>query len=181
MDFKALSTGMKLALVGGAVLVINLFLPWYGVFGFNANAFDVGFLAWGGSLIAIAGAVVLLLKAMDVQDVTAGEFKAEQIAVALGALGFVLILLRFLTETNLVKFGLFLGLAAAAAVAAGAYMSMKDAGLDVPGVGGRRGGAAGSSGSGDFPGSGPSEPGPAPGGRPDDDPPPPPPTYGGGA
>lgn len=136
MDFSKLSTGAKIALIGGAVLVVNLFLPWYSIssFGFSAsaNAFDAGFLAWGGSLIAVAGAVVLLLKMMGTKTVEAGQFKTEQLALLLGAAGFVLILLRWLTETSFTGFGLFLGLAAAAAVTYGSFMAMKDAGLDMP-------------------------------------------------
>lgn len=140
MDFGKLSNGMKMALVGGAVLIVALFLPWYGVFGFNIQAFDSGFLAWGGSLIAIAGAVILLLKELGTTDVTVGDFKAEQVATALGGLGFVLVLLRFLTQTELAKFGLFVAILASAAVAVGAFMTMKDAGLGLPGVGGSGGG-----------------------------------------
>ena len=78
MDFSKLSNVAKLALIAGAVLVVNLFLPWYGVFGISLNAFDADILAWGGSLVAIAGAVVLLLKAMGTKDVNAGQFKPEQ-------------------------------------------------------------------------------------------------------
>ena len=140
MDFSKLSTGVKLALIGGAVLVVNLFLPWYGTAGFNLNAFDAEFTAWGGSLIAIAGAVVLLLKAMGTQEVSAGQFGPEQLATILGAAGTVLIALRWLTETNFVKFGLFLGLAAAAVVTYGAFQEMRSAGLDLPGMGGDSGG-----------------------------------------
>jgi hypothetical protein len=134
MDFSKLSQGAKLALIGGAVLVIDLFLPWYGTFGFNLNAFDAEFLAWGGALLAIAGAAVLLLKAFGTKDVEAGQFKPEQLATILAAAGTVLIVLRWLTETSFVKFGLFLGLAAAAVVTFGAFTSMKDAGLDLPGM-----------------------------------------------
>jgi len=134
MDFSKLTNGEKLALIGGAVLVINLFLPWYGTAGFNLNAFDAEFLAWGGSLVAIAGAVVLLLKAMGTRDVEAGQFKPEQLATILGAAGTVLVLLRWLTETNFVKYGLFLGLVAAAVVTFGAFTAMRDAGLDLPGM-----------------------------------------------
>jgi hypothetical protein len=135
MDFSKLSNGAKLALVGGAALVVALFLPWYGAFGFNLNAFDSEFLAWGGSLIAIAGAVILLLKAMGTQEVNAGQFKTEQLSFLLGAAGFVLVLLRWLTETEFVKFGLFVGLAGSALVAYGSFMAMKDAGLNMPGMG----------------------------------------------
>jgi hypothetical protein len=134
MDFSKLSNGAKMALIGGVILVINLFLPWYGTFGFNLNAFDAEFLAWGGSLLAIAGAAVLLLKAMGTRDVEAGQFKPEQLATMLGGAGTVLIVLRWLTETNFVKYGLFVGLAAAAVVTFGAFTSMRDAGLDLPGM-----------------------------------------------
>ena len=134
MDFSKLSNGAKMALIGGVVLVINLFLPWYGTLGFNLNAFDAEFLAWGGSLVAIAGAAVLLLKAMGTRDVEAGQFKPEQLATILAGAGTVLILLRWLTETNFVKYGLFVGIAAAAVVTYGAFTAMKDAGLDLPGM-----------------------------------------------
>ena len=134
MDFSKLSNGAKMAVVGGALLIINLFLPWYGTLGFSINAFDAEFFAWGGSLLAIAGAVVILLKAMGTRDVAAGQFKPEQLATILAGAGTVLIALRWLTETEFVKYGLFLGLAAAAVVTFGAFTSMKDAGLDLPGM-----------------------------------------------
>ncbi len=145
MDFSKLSQGAKIALIGGVVLIVNLFLPWYsfgvdlgplgGRIGGSINAFSSGFLAWGGSFIAIAGAVVLLLKAMGTSEVNAGQFKTEQLAVILGLAGFVLIVLRFLTETSLVSFGLWLGIIASAAVAYGAFMAMKAAGMKMPGMG----------------------------------------------
>ncbi|HSM01327.1 MAG TPA: hypothetical protein VK960_02640 [Acidimicrobiia bacterium] len=153
MDFSKLSMGAKLALIGGAVLVVNLFLPWYdfgvsvpgfGTVGGSINALDAGFLAWGGSLIAIAGAVILLLKAFGRSQVNAGQFKTEQLALLLGAAGFVLIVLRFLTESSATGFGLYLGILASAAVTYGAFLAMKDAGLDMPGMGG--GGGSGDSG-----------------------------------
>src|SRR3972149_1381634 len=113
MDFSNPSPGAKLALIGGAVLVVNLFLPWYsfdfGIVSASANAFDAEFWAWGGSLIAIAGAVVLLLKAMGTKDVNAGQFKTEQLWLVVGGAEFALIAFRFLTEQCGVSFGLFLG------------------------------------------------------------------------
>ncbi len=134
MDFSKLSMGAKLALLGGAVLVVNLFLPWYGVFGLSINALDSGFLAWGGSLLAIAGAVVLLMSAMGKKEVTAGQFKPQQFAFILGAVGFVLIVLRWLTENQFVKFGLYLGILASALVAYGAFTEMKAKGQAMPGM-----------------------------------------------
>lgn len=133
-DFNKLSQGAKLAFIGGVVLIIDLFLPWYGTLGFNINAFDAEFFAWGGVLLAVAGAVVLVLKAMGTRNVEAGQFKPEQLATMLAAGGTVLIALRFITESSFVKFGLFLGLAAAALVTYGAFTSMREAGLDLPGM-----------------------------------------------
>ena len=134
LDFNKLSTGVKLALIGGAILVVDLFLPWYGAFGISINAFDAEFLAFGGCLVAIAGAVVLLLKAMGTKEVNAGSFKTEQFAFILGAAGLVLIVLRWLTENEFVKFGLYLGIVAAAMVAYGAFTEMKAKGQSMPGM-----------------------------------------------
>ena len=135
MDFGKLSTGMKIALISGVVLIINLFLPWYrvdfGIGSVSANAFDAGFLAWFGSLLAIGGAVVLLLKALGTTEVNAGPLKTEQLAFLLGAAGVVLVLLRLITETNSMYLGLFLGILASAGVAYGSFMEMKSHGMDL--------------------------------------------------
>jgi hypothetical protein len=126
--------GVKLALIGGAILLVDLFLPWYGAFGVSINALDSEILAWGGCLLAIAGAVVLLLKAMGKNEVNAGSFKTEQLAFILGAAGFAMIVLRWLTENNFVKFGLYLGILASALVAYGAFTEMKAKGQKMPGM-----------------------------------------------
>lgn len=132
MDFSKLSQNEKIAMGGGALAIISLFLPWYGAFGFSWSAFDAGFFAWGGTLLAVAGAVILLLKAMDINDVKVGKLAAEQFALLLAGIGFIFIVLRLLTETSNMKFGLFAALIAAGAVAYGIYGSMKDAGIAMP-------------------------------------------------
>ena len=134
MDFSKLSMGAKLALIGGVILIVDLFLPWYGAFGVSINAFDSEFLAFGGVLIAIAGAVVLLLSAMGKKEMTAGSFKPQQLAFLLGAIGFVLIVLRWLTENEFVKYGLYVGIIASALVAYGAFTDMKAKGQNIPGM-----------------------------------------------
>jgi hypothetical protein len=138
MDINKLSNGGKIVGVAGIVLIINLFLPWYGAFGFSLNAFDAEFLAWGGSFFAIAGAVVLVLKQLEITDLKAGQFSAEQLALLLGAIGAVLVILRWITETDLVKFGVYLGIIAAVGVAAGSFMALRESGQDIPfqGMGG---------------------------------------------
>ena len=108
-DFNKLPQGAKLALIGGVVLIVNLFLPWYsfgaGGFSVSANAFDAGFLAWGGSLIAVGGAAVLLLKVMGTQEVNAGQFKPEQFATILGAAGIVGLAIGFAAWTLICRRG----------------------------------------------------------------------------
>jgi hypothetical protein len=136
MDLSKISQNQKIALGGGVLAIISLFLPWYGFsfggVGANIGAFDSGFWAWGGLFLAIAGAVILVLKAMEISDAKVGKLAAEQLALLLGAAGVVFIILRWLTQNDLVKYGLFIGLISAAAVTYGAFGSMKDAGLEMP-------------------------------------------------
>lgn len=132
MDFSKLNNGQKIGIIGGLVVIVNLFLPWYGAFGITINAFDSGFLAWFGSLLAIAGAVILAGKAFGWFKVEAGGLKAEQIAFLLAAVGAVLVVLRWITESSITKFGLYLGVVASVATAVGAFLAMKEAGLSMP-------------------------------------------------
>ncbi len=130
-----MTTAQKIGAGGGALLLIASFLPWYSVnfggVGFSVNAWDASFLAWGGVLLGIAGAVVLVLKAMGTSDVRAGGLASEQIALVLGAAALLLIVLRLLTESSAVSFGLFLGIIGAALVTYGAFTQMKAAGMSV--------------------------------------------------
>jgi hypothetical protein len=134
MDLSKLSNGAKITLIGGLVLLISSFLPWYGAFGFSINGWDSQFWAIFGILFGIAAAVIIALKAFEVFDLSLGALKAEQVALLLGALSAIFILLRWLTETSLVKFGLFLALISAIAVTFGAFTAMKEAGLAMPGI-----------------------------------------------
>lgn len=143
-----LSNGQKIALGGGILLLISSFLPWYGVDlgvigGVNIKAWDAGFLAWGGVVLGVAGAALIALKAFQDNAVSAGGFATEQLALILAGIGAVLIILRFITETSFVKFGLFIGVVAAAATAYGAYQSMNEQGMSMDQLKGQLGDAAG--------------------------------------
>ena len=136
MDFTKLSQNQRIAVGGGVLAIISLFLPWYGFsfggIGANIGAFDSGFFAWAGILLAIAGAAILFLKAMEISDVEVGNLAAEQFAMILAAVGVIFVLLRWITETSLVRYGLIVGLISAAVVAYGCFGSMRDAGLEMP-------------------------------------------------
>src|SRR5687767_9528497 len=130
MDFSRLSTGAKIALVAGVVLLVDSFLAWYSAEGFGikitANAWDVGLLAWGGCLAGFAAGVILALKAMGKKDVATSGMSAEKIAMILGIASFVMILLRLVTDTEFVAYGTFIGVVASAAVAYGAWVANKE-------------------------------------------------------
>lgn len=158
MDLSKLTPNNWIAGGGAAVLIINLFLPWYGVsfgggFGsVTANAFDAGFLAWFGSFVAIAAGVLVVLKALEIFDLDGkiGGLATEQFAMVLGALATLLILLKLLADNDFTRFGIYLGLIAAAATAAGAFLSGKDAGVGIPNADDFKGGDGGGGGSSTF-------------------------------
>ena len=155
MDFSKLSPNNMIAGAGGLVSLINIFLPWYGVdFGFGAsvtaNAFDAGFLAWFPALLAVAAGVLVVLKALDVWEAKAGALTTEQLAMMLGAVATVLILLKLLTDNDFTKYGIYLGLIAAAVTAVGAFLSAKDEGVGLPSADDFKGGGSGGGGSSTF-------------------------------
>ena len=135
MDLSRLSTAHKIGLAGTVGLLISSFLPWYSVeiFGesFSLSGWDAEFLAWFGIVLGLAAGVILALKAFGTKDVSAGGFASEQLALALAALSVIFIVLRLVTESSAVAFGLFLGLVSAAAIAYGAYKAMTEAGMSV--------------------------------------------------
>jgi len=147
MDLSKLKNGQKIVLVAGIVLVINLFLPWYrvdlGAFGSaNFSAWHF-FLAWFGSLLAIAAAVIIALKVFANMKINAGPLKAEHLAFALGALGFLFILIKLLVDLDFMFIGVWIGLVASAALAFGTFLAMKEQGLgvaDFKALGGNQGG-----------------------------------------
>lgn len=134
MDLSKLGNGAKITLIGGIVLLVSSFLPWYGAFGFNISGWDSQFWAIFGILFGLAAAIILALKVFDVTNVAFGPFKAEQIVLMLGALSTIFIVLRWITETSLVKYGLFLAILSAAAITFGAFTAMKEAGIAMPDV-----------------------------------------------
>ncbi|MFH1330601.1 MAG: hypothetical protein ABIJ48_08140 [Actinomycetota bacterium] len=134
MDKAKLTTGQKLVVYGGVFLVFNLlFIPWYRAGGFvdiglaQADGFGAGFYAWFGSLCAIGAAALVYLKASG--RLGSWQFKPEYLALVLAATGFVLILVRLITETSSVFLGTILGLLVTAGMTLGAFMA---SGLSLP-------------------------------------------------
>ena len=134
MDLSKLKNGQKIVLGAGILLISNLCLPWgRGDFGFgsvSANAFDA-FLAWFGSFLAIAAAVIIALKVFTKVKVAAGPLKAEHLAFALAALGFIFILIEMFVDNEFMFMGIWIGLIVSAILAFGTFLAMKEEGLDV--------------------------------------------------
>jgi hypothetical protein len=126
-----LTRDQQIVLGGGVALIITSFLPWYGVFGFSINAWDSQFWAWGGVLAGTAAAVLVAAKALGGVDWSLGPWGLGELSLVLAGAGFGLILMRLLTESNAVKPGLFLGLAASGAIAAGAFLSWRTSGTSL--------------------------------------------------
>jgi len=157
MDFSKLSQNNMISAGGGVLALIASILPWYSFdFGFDlpgvdtsVSAWGAGFAAWFGCLCALAAGALIALKAMGIFELDLGGLKTEQVAMILGGLGLLLILLRFLTESSNTSFGLYLGLIASAAAAAGAFLSAKDKGIGIPTADDFQGGGDGTAGGGD--------------------------------
>jgi hypothetical protein len=133
MDRAKLSTGQKLVFYGGLFLIVNLlFIPWYRAGGFvdvgiGVDGFGAGFYAWFGSLCGIAAAGLVYQKATG--RLGSWQFKPEYLVLALAAAGFVLILVRLITEASSVFLGTILGLLVTAGMTIGAFM---ESGLKLP-------------------------------------------------
>jgi len=150
---KKLTTGQMVALGGGVLMFIALFLPWftqrisqpeYGVaFSNSGNAFDFT-LGWLGSLLVLGAAVLIALKAFANLKSGAGALKLEHFALVLAGVGTLLILIKLIIgagpspEEALVLgpyygvsrgAGVFIALIAGLAVSAGSYLVMKEGGL----------------------------------------------------
>lgn len=137
--------------IGGVALFVFLFFDWFGA---GIEGFDGGVSGWdslgldfSGFIVALtsfAGAALALL-AMSGQKVNVPLPRGSVTAV-LGLLSVAIIVWRIFANPGDLKFGLFLGLLAAIAIAAGALTALREDGFEalVPVPGGRKGDAAAS-------------------------------------
>lgn len=140
MDTSRLGTGEMIAATSGAVLLIVMFLPWYGVdaefanvsVSDSANAWEtLSFIDFLLFLIAVVAIAVPLARASGTLP---ADVPGPVVVLAAGALGVVLVLFRIidipapdlpaLAEDSIDferKIGLFLGLIATAGIAYGGW------------------------------------------------------------
>src|SRR5215213_5289437 len=102
MDTSRLTTGDIIAGVGGIVLLIALFLPWYGVSvniaGFSASESGSGWEALGfiDILLFLIAVAAIALVAARAGGVLPADMPAPVILLALGAFAVLLVLYRII-------------------------------------------------------------------------------------
>jgi hypothetical protein len=133
LDSSRLRTGELVAGIGGVALFVFLFFDWFSGSGFTGSlsgwdglgADVTGFIVF---LTSLAG-VALALVAMNGLRVNV-PIPRGGITALLGTLSVAIILWRFFANPGDLKIGIFLGLAAAVAIAIGAVMALREDGFE---------------------------------------------------
>jgi hypothetical protein len=144
LDSSRLRTGELVAGIGGLALFVFLFFDWFGggaevsgnVISGTATITHPGVSGWDaltdlpGFLIILAGVsgIALAFLASAGQRVNV-PVQRGAVTAALGSLAVLLILWRMFAGSPTLKIGIFLGLAAAVAIAAGALMALAEDGF----------------------------------------------------
>ena len=123
-----MTLGEKLAVGGAVLMLIASILPWYSVdlgpVSFNRNGWQSPGALWSVLAVLISlgfAGVILARKFGNVQLPDLGQFTWGQVALAAGGLVALCIILKLINESSSMAIGFFLGIIAAAAVAAGGY------------------------------------------------------------
>jgi hypothetical protein len=135
MDLRRLHAGEWIAAASGLALLVSLFLPWYDARDDSISGWEA--LAVTDIVLAIVAACgVLLAIVTATQRVPAVPIALSALVTLVGAVGLVLIVVRALVLPDNVdgrEWALWLGVAGAVGIVAGAFVSMRDERLSRPG------------------------------------------------
>lgn len=132
-----LSKAQQITAGGGVAALIAPFLPWYsfseaflGSISFSGTDFTAG---WMGMILFVAAAALTLAPAFG-KNIGTDQISGEQAALIAAGLGSLMWLYRLVDVPSGIGrgFGLFVALAAGAAVTTGVVMNMKEKGIDMP-------------------------------------------------
>jgi hypothetical protein len=129
MDLSKLSSGDRIVVITGALLVFDLlFLPWisvtiplYGTVSYSGISAPNGFLGFLAALAAAAMVAQILVSRFTsarVPDLRVPWPRAHMLG---GVFVLALLLLKLILHTNLLGFGAYLGILLAAGLAFGGY------------------------------------------------------------
>jgi uncharacterized membrane protein len=127
-DLRRLRPAEALALAGGLVLAVALFLPWFDVSGARESAWQELTVAAVPAALEAAGALTLVALTAA-QRTPAAPLAAAVVTTLLGLLASVLVLVYALALPAGASgrcYGLWLGLAGALITLAAAWLSMRD-------------------------------------------------------
>jgi hypothetical protein len=197
MEVDKLSTGEKVSAVSAVLLFVFMFFDWFGVKvsgvpGFSGEVTSSGGgSAWDAldvipiflmlAIVVAIGVAIVRLTDADVEP----PVSMNAIVAALGGFAVLLILYRIVFPPDFdsfggvsvdatLKFGIFLGLLAAAGIAYGGYSAMREEGMTFSDAADRLGGGGGTDGQPPAGGPPPSQSPPPPPPPPSRQPPPPP-------
>lgn len=135
MDLRRLRAGEWIAAISGALLLVSLFVPWYGNGPEDASGWEA-LAAVDIALALVAAFGVSLLVITASQRVPAVPIALSAIVTLVGLIGAVLVLVRL---GNLPdgfdsrELGVWLGLLATIGIVAGGTLSIRDERLSPPG------------------------------------------------
>ena len=110
---------------GALVLLISLFLDWFGAGGYSQTGWDA---LDGDKLVGLFAIVALLLIGLELFDARISlPIEPSLIVLACGALSLMIIVLRFIDLSGF-KYGIYVAFLAAAALTVGAWLEQRDGG-----------------------------------------------------
>jgi hypothetical protein len=133
--FNALSLGEKIILPAGVVLFIVGFLPWYSVdlgpFGsYSHNGWQSPGAFWSilAIVIGLAMAGVVGLKAFGTATIpdNVGGVTWPKIHLGAGVVALLFLVIKYISNHDYTGFGFYVGIIAAAALAAGGFLMFRD-------------------------------------------------------
>jgi hypothetical protein len=123
-DPATVPTSRWLAGGGALVLLISLFLDWFGASGYSQTGWDA--LA-GDKLIGVFALVALVLIGLELFGARISlPVEPALIVLGCGALSLLIIILRFIDLSNF-RYGIYVAFLAAAALTAGGWLEQRDA------------------------------------------------------
>jgi hypothetical protein len=127
VGIERLRAGEWLAAAGGVVLLVSLFLPWYGLGGLYVSGFEA-FTVIDVLLALLAVLAIALAVLQATQDGPAMPVGAAVLTATLGKVGVLLVLFRIVDEPGAdfveLRAGAYIALAATVAITAGGWRSL---------------------------------------------------------